>query len=155
MEIIRSVSIDGIERRLTDSYIDVEIGIGEMGMGTFKSDLVYGGTPDSWSNRMLENLNKQVLSPVSLETVEEYRQWVSECTSVNELQGLLLNLDDNNMNIVGSRGYVYQSSKQAEVCEGLLDLVAHPDQLYKSITLLTRILGIRVKFWNLATGDTK
>jgi len=155
MEIMRSVSIDGVERQLTDSYMDVELNMGENNMGTFKSDLVYGGTPDPWSNRMLENLNQQSLTFVNLETVEEYRKWVSECTSVDELQYLLLDLDEKNMNIVGSRGYVYQSSKQAEVCEVLLGLVAYPDELYNSLNLLTRTLGIRVKFWELTTGDTK
>jgi len=147
MNILRSISIGGVERRLTDSYVDVDIA------ETFKSDLVYGGTPDPWSNRMLENLNYEVLPFVDLETVEEYRLWLAECTSVDELQCLLLDLDDNNMNIAGSRGYVYQSSKQAEVCGLLLGLVPYPDELYARINLLTRTLGLRVKFWELVMGE--
>jgi hypothetical protein len=148
MNILRSISIGGVERRLTDSSVDVDIA------ETFKSDLVYGGTPDFYSSRMLENLNHQVLAPVNLETVEEYRLWLAECTSVDELQCLLLDLDDNNMNIVGSRGYVYQSSKQADVCEVLLGLIPYPDELYARLNLLTRTLGLRTKFWELVNGKS-
>jgi len=153
MEIVRGVSIGGVERKLTDSYVDINMG--DSAMKIIKSDLVYGGTPDPWSNRMIENLNYEVLYFVDLSTVDQYRKSISECTSVDGLKHILLDLDKNNMNIVGSRGYVYQSAKQAEVCEELLYLVAYPKDLIKSITLLTRTLGIRVKFWNLATGDTK
>ena len=100
--------------------------------------LVWGGTPDSDNYRMEES--SWELNPVSDEVTQAYYDQIQAKTCRKGLISVLKHMADNNINISGTRGYVYSSSGQAKVVENYNPY--HPNHL-------TRGMGIRHKMMEI------
>lgn len=96
--------------------------------------LVWGGTPDNDNYRM-EELSWE-LNPVSDEVTQAYYDQIQAKTCRKGLTSVLKHMAENNINISGTRGYVYSSSGQAKIVENFNPY--YPNQL-------TRGMGIRQK----------
>lgn len=96
--------------------------------------LVWGGTPDNNNYRMEEP--SWELNPVSDEVTQAYYDQIQAKTCRKGLISVLKHMAENNINISGTRGYVYSSSGQAKIVENFNPY--YPNQL-------TRGMGIRQK----------
>lgn len=96
--------------------------------------LVWGGTPDENNYRMVEA--SWELNPVSDEVTQAYYNQIQAKTCRKGLIAVLKHMAENNINICGTRGYVYSSLGQAENVE-------HFNYYYANA--LTRGMGIRQK----------
>jgi hypothetical protein len=117
------------------------------------NNLVYGGTPDKDSNRMIENTMFTVMDFVPEDEEDLFHEEIMNARSLDELTNVLLNINYHDINIVGTRGYIYQSIAMANVIEGLRHL-AVDGQWKERVTLLTRTLGIRSRFIELMLQDS-
>ena len=86
----------------------------------------------------------QDLPPCDLNAVRTFEGGLNRCTTLKELRLVLEYLASENMNIVGSRGYVYSSKLLSNLVERLHVLDA---------TLLPRTSGLRGKFIDLSTTN--
>lgn len=77
--------------------------------------LVWGGTPNEGNFRMIEP--SWLLNPVSDEVTQAYHEQIQAKTCRKGLVTVLKHMADNNINIVGTLGYVYSSGGQAKVVE--------------------------------------
>lgn len=96
--------------------------------------LVWGGTPDEDNYRMVES--SWQLNPVSDEVTKAYYDQIQAKTCRKGLIAVLKHMAENNINICGTRGYVYSSYGQAEQVENFN---------YYYANALTRGMGIRQK----------
>lgn len=96
--------------------------------------LVWGGTPDEDNYRMVEPSWK--LNPVSDEVTKAYYDQIQAKTCRKGLIAVLKHMARNNINICGTRGYVYSSEGQAKQVENFN---------YYYDNALTRGMGIRQK----------
>lgn len=96
--------------------------------------LVWGGTPDEDNYRMVEA--SWELNPVSDEVTKAYYDQIQSKTCRKGLIAVLKHMAENNINICGTRGYVYSSGGQAEQVENFN---------YYYANALTRGMGIRQK----------
>lgn len=96
--------------------------------------LVWGGTPDRGNYRMLEP--SWELNPVSDEVTQAYYEQIQAKTCRKGLITVLKHMAENNINISGTRGYVYSSEGQANIVENFNPYF--PNEL-------TRGMGIRQK----------
>lgn len=96
--------------------------------------LVWGGTPDYDNYRMLES--SWELNPVSDEVTQAYYEQIQAKTCRKGLIAVLKHMAANNINISGTRGYVYSSEGQANIVENFEPYI--PNEL-------TRGMGIRQK----------
>lgn len=105
--------------------------------------LVYGGTfhAREWNTA---DEDAQDLPPCDLNAIRVFEDGLNRCTTLKELRLVLEYLASENMNIVGSRGYVYSSKLLSNLVESLHVLGA---------TLLPRTSGLRSKFIELSTTD--
>lgn len=103
--------------------------------------LVYGGTftPEGVNRAKEDAIN---LKPCDLNALRVFEQGVAQATDVKGLVLVLNYLAENNMNIVGSRGFVYSSRK---LSDELLD--EQPTHL--NVAILPRTGGLRAKFIEL------
>lgn len=100
--------------------------------------LVWGGTPDDDNYRILEPSWK--LNPVSDEVTQAYYDHIQAKTCRKGLIAVLKHMADNNVNISGTRGYVYSSQGQAYQVENF-------NPWYSNA--LTRGMGIRQKMMEI------
>lgn len=70
----------------------------------------------------------------------------NEATTINELIGMLEDLHERGMHLVGSRDYVYHSGRMAKEIQGMLSAPITFD-----ITALTRTGGLRQRFIQLVS----
>jgi len=121
------------------------------------NNLVYGGTPDIHGNRMIENILFCTLEFVP-ECIEvEVEAKINSCESVKDLAEVMKELDFHDINIVGTRGYIYQSKAMAssiDFIKGLSEDINIVWHWQSQVNLLTRTLGLRGKFINLMGGLT-
>lgn len=96
--------------------------------------LVWGGTPDLYNYRMEEA--SWELNPVSEEVTKAYYEQIQTKTCRKGLITVLKHMAENNISIVGTRGYVYSSEGQANIVENFKPYA--PNEL-------TRGMGIRQK----------
>ncbi len=75
--------------------------------------LVFGGTPEPNSNRMKEDAFE--LQPCLLQSCYDLLQNAIKVKNISAIHDTLVVLSNRNINIVGSRGYVYQTKKLAEI----------------------------------------
>lgn len=103
--------------------------------------LVYGGTYGmDGGNRAREDA--QDLKPCDLNALRAFEIGINQATTVKELSLVLDYLAENNMNIVGSRGYVYNAGNLGRIMrtQGL-------DML--DVTMFPRTAGLRGKLIDL------
>lgn len=79
--------------------------------------LVYGGTYSDGSYNRAKELAHE-LEPVTTVTLTKL---VEECDTLQDIKWLFLTLEQKNINIVGSRGYVYGSAKLGAALSELED----------------------------------
>lgn len=96
--------------------------------------LVWGGTPD-WGNYRMNEASWE-LNPVSDEVTQAYYEQIQAKTCRKGLIAVLKHMAENNINISGTRGYVYSSEGQANIVENFNPYF--PNEL-------TRGMGIRQK----------
>lgn len=99
---------------------------------------VYGGTPDTQSNRMLEDAAS--LQPVhNLDLYTAFKAAIAS-QSLESIQRMLRYASNCDANIVGSRGYVYNSAKLLEAIS-----TPHFNELsrFYDLSLLPRTGGLR------------
>lgn len=100
--------------------------------------LVYGGRRDGLSNRMVQDAT--MLPEVKEEVVEEYFKAIQKAATRKQLAEVLIHMNDNNINIVGTRDYVYSSISMAtEVMH------FHPS----TCQVITRSMNLRNKVFEL------
>lgn len=106
--------------------------------------LVYGGTFGvGGGNRAKEDA--QDLKPCDLNALRAFELGVNQATTVKELSLVLDYLAENNMSIVGSRGYVYSAKNLGAIANTKgLDLL--------DVTMFPRTAGLRAKLIELLTG---
>jgi hypothetical protein len=103
--------------------------------------LVIGGSFHvSNGNRALEDAVELV--PVSLERIRLFTQQVKVAKDLFDLRDAVSRLAEDDINIVGSRGYVYSSK--------LLARLIPSDGLRWEPNLLPRTVGLRAKYLELA-----
>lgn len=100
--------------------------------------LVWGGIPDEGNFRIIEP--SWLLNPVSDEVTQAYHEQIQAKTCRKGLVTVLKHMADNNINIVGTRGYVYSSSGQANIVDNF-------NRYYPNS--LTRGMGIRQKMMEI------
>lgn len=105
--------------------------------------LVWGGTADLYNYRMTEA--SWELNPVSDEVTQAYYEQIQAKTCRKGLITVLKHMADNNINIVGTRGYVYSSEGQANIVENYNPY--RPNEL-------TRGMGIRQKMMEIYEKET-
>lgn len=102
--------------------------------------LVYGGTFHAGEGNRADE-DAQDLPPCDLNAIRVFEGGINRCTTLKELRLVLEYLASENMNIVGSGGYVYSSKLLSNLVESLHVLDA---------TLLPRTSGLRGKFIDLS-----
>lgn len=107
-----------------------------------KAALVYGGNVDLHSeSTRLKELSYE-LEPVPTYIVELYYSCIQKAETQVELLNALYHMSNNNINIVGSRNYVYSSFRQGCILE---------DFTIDRSNRITRGMGLREKafylFW--------
>ncbi|QHZ59870.1 hypothetical protein HWD03_gp140 [Alteromonas phage vB_AmeM_PT11-V22] len=105
--------------------------------------LVWGGTPDKEGYRMEEC--SYMLNPVSEEITQAYYDQIQAKTCRKGLIAVLKHMEENNIAIVGTRGYVYTASGQASLVENF-------NPWYENA--LTRGMGIRDKMKEIYMRET-
>lgn len=105
--------------------------------------LVYGGTfHPMHGNRADEDA--QDLQPCDLNAIRVFEGGINRCTTLKELRLVLEYLASENMNIVGSRGFVYSS----KLLSNLVERVHVMDS-----ALFPRTSGLRRTFIDLSTPN--
>lgn len=98
--------------------------------------LVYGGTFKAGEGNRAEE-DAQDLIPCDLNASRAFEEGLNRCTTRKQLRLVLEYLASENMNIVGSRGYVYSSKLLSNLVEEL-DI--------REANLFPRTSGLRAKF---------
>lgn len=111
--------------------------------------LVYGGTRAGISNRTQE-MSWQ-LTPVAENIVNAYEQDIDNCQTVDELLDVLFDMKICDINIVGSRGYVYLSGCMATEISLLRGI--DPTSCVDMWNVVTRGMGLRVKAAELVLAE--
>ena len=101
--------------------------------------LVYGGTFHAGEGNRADE-DAQDLPPCDLNAIRVFEDGLNRCTTLKELRLVLEYLASENMNIVGSRGYVYSS----KLLSNLVERVHLMDS-----NLFPRTSGLRSKFIEL------
>lgn len=105
--------------------------------------LVYGGTFHAGEGNSAKE-DAQDLPPCDLNAVRIFEDGLNRCTTLKELRLVLEYLASENMNIVGSRGYVYSSKLLSNLVERV-----H----VREATLFPRTSGLRRTFINLSAPN--
>ena len=117
-----------------------------------ENTLVYGGTSAFGSNRAKQMVDElDVLNDV---IVNAYKKDLAKCESVNDVLDILYDMEVNNINIIGSRGYVYMTKCMADVIKEFRDCGSKENICYNS-NLLTRALNLREVVCTLLLEELK
>lgn len=129
VEVVGKGWVQQVKTDLDDSYISIFY------PHLLPEKLVFGGNCEWNSNRAKESAWE--LMEVPEEVVEEYKLQISNADSIENLKRIIKHMADNNINIVGSRAYVYMTSELLHVIDRLGILYPY--------NYLPRTIGIRAK----------
>lgn len=104
-----------------------------------ENSLVYGGT-SSLTNRAIE-MGHQLIE-VDSGIVDEITTKIKQCDSIESLISVLQYMEEQNINFVGSRGYVYMTKS----------MICMLETGFYSFNLFTRSCGLRDKVVELIRG---